>query len=324
MKNAKSLSALAVLALGAGTATSVHAAGTVAGTIINNTATATFSTGTTPTTIQSNTVSVKVDQLINVTVTPLTTSPVLAGSSPATLVYQVTNNGNGPEAFNLTDNPVVSGNPYNTTVQILAIDVNGDGVYEPGTDTIISNGGASPVLAPDASVKVLVLTNLPASATNGQTSQVQLTAASVIGTGTPGTLFAGKGTGGVDAVVGATSGQGTAAASVIASLAVVTLTKSFVILDPYGTNTPVPGAVVTYSIVAHTTGSGTANGLVVADNFPANTTYQPGTMQLNGTALTDAADSDAGTASANGISVTLGNVAGGAPDSTVSFKVKIN
>jgi len=324
MKNAKSLSALAVLALGVGAATSVHAAGTSAGTVITNTATATFTIGSTPNTVQSNTVSVKVDQLMNVTVTPLTTAPVLAGSGPATLVYQVTNSGNGAEAFNLTDNPAVSGNPYNTTVQILAIDVNGDGVYEPGVDTIINNGAASPVLAPDSSVKVLVLTNLPTNATNGATSQVQLTAASAIGTGTPGTLFAGKGTGGVDAVVGATGGQGTASASVIASIAVVTLTKSATILDPYGTNTPVPGAVVTYSIVAHTTGSGTATGLVVADSFPTNTTYQPGTMQLNGTALTDAADTDAGTASATGISVTLGNVTGGAPDSTVTFKVKIN
>ena len=324
MKNAKSLSALAVLALGAGTATSVHAAGTAAGTVINSTATATFTIGSTPNTVQSNTVSVKVDQLLNVTVTPLTTAPVLAGTGPATLVYQVTNSGNGSEAFNLTDNPNVSGNPYNTTVQILAIDVNGDGVYEPGVDTIINNGAASPVLAPDASVKVLVLTNLPTSATDGVTSQVQLTAASTIGTGTPGTLFAGRGTGGVDAVVGATGGQGTSVASVIASLAVVTLTKSASIVDPFGTANPVPGAVVTYTLVAHTAGTGTATNVVVADTYPTGTVYQPGTIQLNGAALTDAADADAGTASATGISVSLGNIVGGSPDKTVTFKVKIN
>ena len=324
MKNAKPLSALAVLALGAGTASHAYAAGTPAGTVINNTATATFSIGSTPNTVQSNTVSVKVDQLLNVTVTPLTTTPVLAGTGPATLVYQVTNSGNGSEPFNLTTNPNVSGNPYNTTVQILAIDVNGDGVYEPGVDTIINNGAASPTLAPDASVKVLVLTNLPASATDGQTSQVQLTAASTIGTGTPGTLFAGRGTGGVDAVVGATGGQGTSAASVIASLAVVTLTKSASILDPFGTANPVPGAVVTYTLVAHTTGTGTATNVVVADTYPTGTAYQPGTIQLNGAALTDAADGDAGTASATGISVSLGNIVGGSPDKTVTFKVKIN
>ena len=48
MKNAKPLSALAVLALGVGTASHAYAAGTPAGTVINNTATATFSIGSTP------------------------------------------------------------------------------------------------------------------------------------------------------------------------------------------------------------------------------------------------------------------------------------
>ena len=324
MQRMKFLAAVSSLALSLAFAGTAYAAGTPAGTVILNTATATFTTGTSPGTVTSNTVSVKVDELLNVTVTSLLSAPVSAGSGPATLVWSVTNNGNGNEPFNLTANPAVAGNPFNGTIQTLAIDTNNDGVYEAGTDTIITNGAASPVIAPDGNVHVVALINLPAGATDAQTSQIQLTAASVLGTGTPGRVFAGKGNGGVDAVVGATGATGSSLESIIASLATVALTKTAAVLDPFGGNSPVPGAVVTYSLVAHTTGSGTANGVTVTDSFPAGTTYQTGSITLNGTGLTDAADGDTGTATGTGISVGLGNLAGGAPDKTVTFKVKIN
>ena len=305
-------------------AQSAHAAGTAAGTLISNTATATYATGATNASITSNTVTVKVDELVNVAVTSLTATPVAAGNAPAVLTYQITNTGNGPEPFNLTADPAVSGNAFNSTIQSVAIDSNGDGVYEPGTDAIITNGAASPTIAPDASIKVFVLANVPAAATDGQTSQVKLTAASVLGTGSPGTVLAGKGAGGVDAVLGASGGTGNALATLVASLANVTLTKSFTVADPFGGTAPVPGAIVTYSLLVHASGTGTASGVNVADNYPAGTTYQAGTLTLNGTALTDAADTDAGSATATGISVALGTVAGGSADKTVTFKVKIN
>ena len=301
-----------------------QAAGTLAGTLIQNTANATFSSGTSTSTIQSNTVTVKVDQLIGVAVTTLTSTPVTIGTAPAVLIYQVTNTGNGPDTFDLTGAPNVSGNQFNATLQTVAIDTNGNGVYDAGVDTVITNGAASQTLAPDASIKVFLLASSPTTATDTQTSQVRLTAVSVIGSGTPGTLFAGKGTAGVDAVVGASGGTANALANLIASLANVTLTKSAVVADPYGGTNPVPGALVTYSIVAHVAGSGTAGSLTVTDAFPTGTTYQANSMTLGGTALTDTADADAGTASATGITVTLGSVAGGTADKTIAFKVKIN
>ena len=301
-----------------------HATGTVAGTVIQNTASATFSSGSGSTTIQSNTVSVKVDQLVGVAVTALTSTPVSIGTGNAVLVYQVTNTGNGNDSFTLTGAPNVAGNQFNATVQTVAIDSNGNGTYDPGVDTVITNGAAGPAMAPDATIKVFLVTTPPATAQDTQTSQVRLTATSAIGSGTPGTLLAGKGTGGVDAVIGASGGTANALAGLIASLANVTLTKSAVITDPFGGSNPVPGATVTYTIVAHVTGSGTAGNLTVTDAFPAGTTYQSGSMTLSGTSLTDAADSDAGTASASGISVVLGSMPGGSVDKSVSFKVKIN
>ncbi len=303
---------------------SAQAAGTLAGTLIQNTANATFSSGTSTSTIQSNTVTVKVDQVIGVAVTALTSTPVTIGTAPAVLTYQVTNTGNGADSFDLTGAPNVSGNAFNATLQTVVIDTNGNGVYDPGVDTVITNGAASQSLAPDATIKVFLLAASPTSATDTQTSQVRLTAASVTGTGTPGTLLAGKGVSGVDAVVGASGGTANALAGLIASLAGVTLTKSAIVSDPYGGTNPVPGALVTYTIVAHVTGSGTAGSLTITDAFPTGTTYQAGSLTLAGSALTDAADADAGTATATGITVSLGSVAGGSTDKTVAFKVKIN
>jgi len=324
MKRIRNLLAAGAATAGLVAGHSAYAAGTLAGTLIQNTANATFSSGSSTSTIQSNTVTVKVDQLIGVAVTTLTSTPVTIGTAPAVLIYQVTNTGNGSDTFDLTGAPNVSGNAFNATLQTVAIDTNGNGVYDAGVDTVITNGAASQSLAPDASIKVFLLAASPTTATDTQTSQVRLTAVSVIGSGTPGTLFAGKGTAGVDAVVGASGGTANALANLIASLANVTLTKSAVVADPYGGANPVPGAVVTYSIVAHVAGSGTVGGLTVTDAFPTGTTYQASSLTLGGTALTDTADSDAGTASATGITVTLGSVAGGSADKTIAFKVKIN
>jgi uncharacterized repeat protein (TIGR01451 family) len=324
MKNTRLLLASGSIGLTCMFAQSAYAAGTTAGTLIQNTATATYSSGTTNASVQSNTVTVKVDELINVAVTSLTATAVPAGASAAVLTYQVTNTGNGTQAFNLTADPAVSGNVFNTATQSVAIDTNGNGVYDPGVDTIITNGAAGPAIAPDGSIKVFVLSNAPTTATDAQTSQVRLTAASTTGTGPAGTLLAGKGVGGVDAVIGASTGTANALATVIASLANITLTKSAVIADPFGGTTPVPGSTVTYSLLLHVTGSGTANAVHITDAYPTGTTYQSGTLTLNGAVLTDAADTDTGTASATGIDVSLGSVAGGSADKTVSFKVKIN
>jgi uncharacterized repeat protein (TIGR01451 family) len=305
-------------------ASPAFAAGTQAGTLIQNTATVTFSTGAGTITLLSPTNVIKIDQLIGVAVTPLISTPVSIGASTALLSYQVTNTGNGADRFDLTGAPNVSGNTFTSTLQTVAIDSNGNGVYDPGVDTVITNGAASQTVAPDASIKVFLIVAAPASASDTQTSQVRLTATSVTGSGTPGTLFAAKGVGGVDALVGLSGGTANGLESLIASMAQVTLTKSATIVDPFGGALPVSGALVTYSIVAHTAGSGTASGLTITDAFPAGTTYQAGTITLNGAGLTDAADGDAGLASSTGISVLLGNIAGGSADRTVTFQVKIN
>ena len=303
--------------------TPVYASGVSAGTLIQNTASATYTSGSGSATVQSNTVSVTVNQLIDVAVAGLNSSPVTA-TSTATLSYSVTNSGNGSDSFNLTADPNVPGNGFVGTIQTIAVDSNSNGQYDAGVDQAISAGGATPAIAPDGLLKILVVVALPAGATDAQTSQVKLTATSAIGSGTAGTVFAGKGVSGVDAVVGMSKGTASGLDSLEASLAAVSLAKSATIADPFGGTSPVPGAVVTYKIVASFNGSGTANGVHVTDVIPNGTTYQTGTLALNGAALSDAADADSGTAGASGIDVSLGNVAGGSADKSVTFKVKIN
>jgi uncharacterized repeat protein (TIGR01451 family) len=299
------------------------ATGVPAGTLIANTATATYNAGGAPGSVTSNTVTIKVDELLNVAVATLSTSPTSAGAAPATLVYSVTNGGNGPEAFNLAADPNIAGNGFNGTITGIAIDTNGNGTYEAGVDALLGAAPATPALSPDGSVKVFVLVSVPAGATDAQTSQVRLTATATTGSGTPGTSFAGQGEGGGNAVVGLSTASSNSLAALIASLASVTLTKSATISDQFGSANPVPGATVVYSLAAKVTGSGTAHAVGVADAIPVGTTYVPGSLKLDGAGLTDASDSDTGTADASGIAVGLGDVAGGTTR-TVNFSVKIN
>jgi len=66
--------------------------------------------------------------------------------------------------------------------------------------------------------------------------------------------------------------------------------------------------------------------VVITDAIPANTTYIPGSLALDGSPLTDTADGDAGDVgdSATGtLTVALGDLAAGAPGSTISFRVTI-
>ncbi len=125
-------------------APAAYAAPTPAGTTIENTASASF---TTPSggnqTVQSNQVDILVDELLDNAVSWQDGSAVSINNT-ATLVFRVTNTGNGPEAFTLNADPNVAGNDFNVTVDNLAIDVNQDGVYNAADDTLLSNGANSP------------------------------------------------------------------------------------------------------------------------------------------------------------------------------------
>ena len=316
--------ALAPLAIAAALITTpAHAGGVKAGTLIENTASATYDGGAGPVTIPSNTITVKVDELLDVTVTSRDSGPVSAAPGSAVLTFELTNTGNGPEAYTLTANPAVAGNDFDTTVNGIAVDTNGNGVYDPGVDQMLTGPATTAAIAADASLTVFVLVTIPGGVADGDQSDVSLLAEAVTGTGAPGTAFAGQGAGGGNAIVGSTGANATATGSSSVGITDVDLIKSATVRDPFGGTGIVPGATITYAIRAEVRGSGSVSDLVVTDAAPADTTYVAGSLKLDGATLTDAADADAGRSGTSGISVDLGTVSGGS-SRTATFQVTID
>jgi uncharacterized repeat protein (TIGR01451 family) len=306
-----------------------HAVGAPAGTSIDNTAQVTYSIGATSATASSNTVSVTVAEILDVVVTLQTPSVnVTGGATQQELVYRVTNTGNGPEAFSLVMTSVLGGDDFDPTAATPPIyfDTDASGDLSPG-DAPYVIGTNDPNLNADAFVTVLVVNNIPASVVDGNRGLSRLTAAARTGIGAPGTNFAGQGVSGTDAVVGTTGADGEATGQYLVSGITVNAVKSQTVVDQFGGARPVPGARINYSIAVSATGSGTATAAVFTDNVPANTTYVPGTLRLNGAALTDGADVDAGDFAATPtarVRVTLGNLTQASGSQTIDFAVTIN
>lgn len=312
MKNRRTcwLSSLAAAGLPALTAlvlpASAHAAGVAAGTLIENTAQASYTSGSGEETVTSNTVSLKVDELLDVTVTSLNPGPIATVPGSQVLSFELTNTGNGPEAFTLLANPAVAGNDFDTVVEAIAIDSNDNGTYDEGVDAILTSPSTTTLLAADANLTVFVIVTVPAGALDTQESRVELAATAVTGSGAAGTTFAGAGEGGGNAVVGLSGATATADGRLAVGIATVTLTKSATISDPFGGSAPVPGATITYTIEANVSGSGSVSG----------------SLSLDGTGLSDATGDDAGQVTGAGVLVDLGTVAAGASRS-IRFNVRI-
>lgn len=300
-----------------------HAAGVGAGTLIANTAQASYTTGSSEETVTSNTVTLRVDELLDVTVTSLNPGPIAAVPGSRVLAFELTNTGNGPEAFTLLANPAVAGNDFDTVIEAIAIDSNDNGIYDEGVDAILASPSATTLLAADTNLTVFVLVTVPAGALDTQESRVELAATAITGSGAPGTTFAGEGEGGGNAVVGLSGATAQADGRLAVGIATVTLTKTASVSDPFGGSAPVPGATITYTIQANVTGSGSVSGLVVTDPMPRDTSYVTGSLSLDGTRLSDATGDDAGQVTGAGVSIDLGTVAAGASHS-IRFNVRIN
>ena len=300
---------------------------TPAGTSIANTATASYDgvDGGPRETVDSNTVTIRVDELVDVVVSSATEPvAVVAGSTRQVTRFTLTNSGNGPEAYRLTATGVLPGDDFDPTNTTLVID-DGDGVYQEGVDLAYTPGGNDPTLTPDQSRIVFVLSNIPAGATQGQTGRVQLTAAATTGIGAPGSVVAGGGANGTDAVFGPNGGDDAAVAvyRVSANRATVQLVKAQSVADPFGGTRVVPGSIVTYTLTATVNGGGSLANLAISDRVPAGSTYVPGSITLGGAVRTDATDGDEARFDGQAVTVTLGTVPA-SETRTVGFQVKID
>lgn len=319
---AASLTGTVVLALSL--APPAMAEGVDAGTLIENTAQATYEDASGPRTVSSNTVSLRVDELLDVTLSPLDSGALEVGPGEAVLTFELTNKGNGPERFELIANPAVAGNDFDVAIDAIAVDTNGNGTYDPGVDEILSAPQTTRDLAAGEALTVFVLCTVPDGIADASETDVELTANAATGTGAAGTLFAGEGDGGGDAIVGTTGASALAPGRLVAGIASVELTKAVSLTDPFGGSSAVPGSLATFTITARVSGSGAVEDLVVSDAIPDGTTYAAGSLALDGAALSDAGDADAGSASdVDGVRVELGDVAAGTSHA-ITFDVTVN
>jgi uncharacterized repeat protein (TIGR01451 family) len=308
-------------------ATPLWGAGTVANTLVTNTASASYVDGVSGVVqaVNSNPTSFRVDERLDVAVVSNNATPVSVFSpdSDRPLSFTVTNLGNGAEAFRLVVDSALAGDNFDPSDTRIYLDTNSNGSFEPASDTPYVAGTNDPSLAPDQSRTVFVTHDVPAGRVDGDLGLARLSATAVTGSGAPGTVFAGQGVGSTDAVVGATTASANRQGSYQVAQVAATLAKTQSVIDPNGGANPVSGATITYTLTLNVSGAGTITATQVIDAIPANTSYVAGSLRLNGAALTDAADADAGRFTGSQIEVTLGALS--APSTqTVAFRARIN
>ncbi|NNF05589.1 MAG: DUF11 domain-containing protein [Candidatus Eisenbacteria bacterium] len=330
------------------------AAGTLSGVQVDNYATVTYEVSTIPQdTVWSDTASFVVDNKINLNVVCLDGGPVevIPGSNNQILSFRVTNLGNTVQDYSLasfaagaavlfgvTDN-------FDATTNNIFVDGNGNNTYE-----LTDNGSYIDELAPDDSVTVFILSDIPSTQVDDDGSIHDLWVRTAQGgnAGTEGSVIASDdaaasdiamtvqtvfcdtlGTYGSDA-----DNDGSFSARCVYEVETATLDvnkTSGVVSDPVnGVTNPkaIPGATIRFTIVVSNLGdTESADTIEVVDAIPANTTFVPGSLTLNSGVLTDnvAAD-DAGDynlTNAGAITVDVGTVTAGGL-ATVTFDVTID
>lgn len=297
--------AVSAMAVAAGVSTPAFADGTTAGTNINNTVTVEYRVGNVPQDSETAADTFQVDRKIDLTVaaSDTVTTTVAPGQvnddltdNPPLVTFTVTNTSNAVLDFDLSvvnqgGGAAPNGGTDNFDVTDLQIFVdNGDGIFNPNDDTATFIED----LAEDATVRVFVVSDIPAAQVTGDISAVTLTATAretLAGIGTLGPVLSqdtGADTDGVETVfadtAGDTDGNRDAAFSAsddfsIAAADITVRKISTVIEDPInGTTNPkaIPGATVEYCIVvgnAAAAGGAPATSVTINDQVPTNVTY---------------------------------------------------
>ena len=314
-----------------------YGAGTGAGTTISNTASVSYEVGGATVNADSDPVTITVQELINVTIISQDSGNVSV-SSPETgakLKFQVTNTGNGDEAFifNQVGLGNTAANRFEAIPSKIYID-DGDGVFDPSIDVEYDNSAPTSI-APDDSITIWVTSDIPDSLNNNDTSQVQVSASSKTfsddGQDSPnaGDVVTGGGTSSTDAVYGSAAANADDTATFVVSAIEVSIVKGIIsITDQFGTSQPVPGAEVVYSLTVTVTGTGDAESVTVTDSLPDELRLKDsaaGIITVDGVDLTAVGNDDDATydANTNTVTVVLGTVTAGSADSIISFTTEI-
>jgi len=309
------------------------AAGTSAGTLIGNTATLTFSVNGAPgPPLVAVAPQILVVRVIRQTVTwqDSTAVPASSPDSSKALSFLVSNTGNGTETYRLTRDNAVPGNqfdPAGSGGSAIWLESGAEPGFQasgPNADIAYVPGVNDPALPADATRWVYLLSNIPAGQATGAIGRAALvaTAATSGAAGAaPGTVLA---VGGAQVMVGAGGAQASAIGIYMVGGVTLGLAKSVAaVLDPTGGTRVMTGSVLTYRLVVSVSGSGVATGVVIKDPLPASLTYVPGSLAVDGTARTDAADGDDASFAAGMVQATFGNVPAPATR-VIEFKATVN
>jgi uncharacterized repeat protein (TIGR01451 family) len=317
----------------------VMAAGTTQGTSVLNNVTVDFQVGGVPQTQGGASNTFVVDRKIIFTIdekAPTGTTTVSPGQTAQRTIFLLTNSSNDTLDFTVTPSQFVGGtaahggtDAFDVTNLLICLDANADNTCDaaPAASLTVND------LIADGTTTILIIGDIPLTATNGQVANVQATATAL---NSNGTAITGADAAAADATVNdpttvqtifadvAESGNGGTSAArdgidvarddYTISAAVLSVFKSSrVISDGVSTSNfkSIPGAVVEYCIsVTNAAGGATATNISVRDVVPADLTYNnlvdsifvdatvtsPGASQTcsAGTLVTNATDADAG------------------------------
>ncbi len=295
-----------------------------ANTLIQNQASASYTIGGSTNKIFSNLSSFHVLEVLDHTLVSNHPSGVLSltPDSSKVLSFTLTNIGNGQDSYVLSPSQM-GGDEFDPTNIRIYLDLDNNNIFNLAVDPLYIPGVNDPVLSIGGVQNIFIVSDIPSSLNSGDEGKVSLNASSNTGTGAVGTLISGGGDGGVDALIGSAQGSVDEESFYYISQTTVSVNKSQKILDPTGHNAPSKGAVITYTLDIELQGNGLIKNARLSDPIPSGTTYVPGSMELEGTILTDLLDLDAGNFDGTQVIFNLGNQ--NAPKTIqAKFKVEVN
>ncbi|HOY77464.1 MAG TPA: hypothetical protein PLN33_06635 [Hyphomonadaceae bacterium] len=280
------------LAVSAAAFTRDAVAMTPAGSLIENRATVRFDMAGDTHTSESNTVSTRVAELVSFDVSVVTpeVGGVRAGEM-LTYTLDITNTGNGAECFVISQQ---RGANVVEPVELMAVhaDTDGDGAFDATKDAAIGVGGCSPQIAPNGRMRFFAIGRMPADTSAGKAELAMRIGPDEDGP-SYGAVFEGRGDAGADKVIAFNDAMSAATMWAKASKLVVSLVTSQLVSGRVQT-TAVTGDVITYSLHFKAGGEGWVKGVAMSDPLPADLRFVPGSLNLNGVALSDGDDADAG------------------------------
>ncbi|TSB04588.1 hypothetical protein [Sphingorhabdus contaminans] len=341
------------------------AGGTASNTLITNTVNVNFQVGGVSQSQQTAFDEFRVDRKVLFTLeekAPTGTTTVSPGQTARNTTFILTNNSNAVFDFVVTPSQLAGGtaahggtDAFDVTNLLVCRDNNTDNVCDSaatGTLTIDD-------LGVDQSTTILVVGDIPLTATNGQVAGISLSAevresvgttlitpatdATVNAALTMETIFADTAKTGNGGTSIARDGIDVATDDYTVSAAVLSVFKSSVVVDDGVSSSnfkSVPGAEVEYCIsVANAVGGAQATNINISDVVPATMAFKTGSLRVNGTVtnpginqtcsggtgVSDAVDTDAGSfdSVSKTVAGTLNNLSGGS-SSALIFRAIIN